>query len=474
MRFLASLVLLSSTLLGVSYIEYGAKAYLLDKTDLRIISQEGSSRVPLFGSPVTLLAGSRPYVLTSQALFALDSSTEQVTTVFRLDRPYSSAVIGSGDRIYLLGADAVTVVQGSATRMSLLYTYGLPGLVSSMFMLSSGQLFFLPSTGLTAFTYNPGTKKTTDVKLPCTPRHPLLVGSVLVDSDSLGLRFFSLATKQSSLVNLGAEATHICQWQGKVLAATASELVFADPVSSTVLARSAIQGICKLSTVDRENFAAVLAGNSLITVRLPSLVPADTFNATCQGRASVYPFFGKPLFVCDDKLALPGASQQTQSFLVQPVQTVEGQAYSIQVGAFSDPMSFGPLMEMLARQGIPYYFVEDAGLTKFRIGFFRNRRDADRFRSYLAERGAWVISEHTTRRLTHSIHDINRDRRPDGVVFKGDSVLIFTLKQGTWIETLKVSQLPAQINDAYLKGNKAYAQLEGIGLRELVLPDSTQ
>jgi hypothetical protein len=82
-------------------------------------------------------------------------------------------------------------------------------------------------------------------------------------------------------VNLGGEATHICQWQGKALAATASELVFADPVSSTVPARSAIQGIRKLSTVNRENFAAVLAGNSLITVRLPSLVPADTFNATC-------------------------------------------------------------------------------------------------------------------------------------------------------------------------------------------------
>jgi len=479
MRFLASLVLLSSTLLGVSYVEYGAKAYLLDKTDLRIISQEGSSRVPLFGSPVTLLAGSRTYVLTSQALFAIDSCTEQVTTVFRLDRPYSSAVIGSGDRIYLLAADAVTVVQGSATRMSLLYTYGLPGLASSMFLLSSGQLLFLPSTGLTAFTYNPGTRKTTNVKLPWIPRHPLLVGSVLVDSDSLGLRFFSLTTKQSSSVNLGSEATHICQWQGKVLAATASELVLADPASSTVLARTAIQGTRKLSAVNRENFAAVLAGNSLITVRLPSLVPADTFNATCtrntpRNTSSAYPFFGKPLFICGDKLALPGASQQTQSFLVQPVQTVEGQAYSIQVGAFSDPMSFGPLMEMLARQGIPYYFVEDAGLTKFRIGFFRNRRDADRFRSYLAERGAWVISEHGTRRLTHSIHDINRDRRPDGVVFKGDSVLVFTLKERTWIEVLKASQLPATVNDAYLKGNKAYAQLEGIGLRELVLPDSTQ
>jgi hypothetical protein len=159
---------------------------------------------------------------------------------------------------------------------------------------------------------------------------------------------------------------------------------------------------------------------------------------------------------------------------VQPVKTVEGQAYSIQVGAFSDPMSFGPLMETLARQGIPYYFVADAGLTKFRIGFFAHRRDADIFRSYLIGYGAWVISEHTTRRLTHSIHDLNRDRRPDGVVFKGDSVLVFTLKERTWIETLKVSKLPAAVNDAYLKGNKAYAQLEGIGLRELVLPDSTQ
>ncbi|MBA7596449.1 hypothetical protein ES703_03421 [subsurface metagenome] len=468
-------------MVATSYVVHTEKSYLLDKTDLRIITCEGSSRVPLFGTPVTILLGSRPYVLTSQALFAVDPANEQVSAVFRLDRAYSSAVIGTDDRIYLLGADALSVVQGSAEKMSLLYTYGLPRLASSMFLLPSGELLFLPAQGLNSFTYNPNTKKIIDVKLPWIPRYPLLIGSVLVDRDSAGLRFFSLSTKKSYSINLGSEPTKISLWQGKVLAATASELVLADPASSTLLARTQIADIRKLSTIDSEGFATVLAGNSLITVSLPTLVPADTFNASCprnthsrNTHSSAYPFMGKPLFVCGDRLALPGVSEQTQAYLVQPVRSFEGQAFSLQVGAFSNPASFGPLMENLARQGLPYYFVEEGGLTKFRVGFFRTRAEADRFRSFLEDYGAWVIAEHSTRQLTHSLHDLNLDRRPDGIVAKADSVLVSTLSQRTWIEVLKASKLPATVNDVYLKGNKAYAELDGIGLRELVLPDSIQ
>lgn len=461
---------------GTSYVVHTEKSYLLDKTDLRIITCEGSSRVPLFGTPVTILLGSRPYVLTSQALFAVDPANEQISAVFRLDRAYSSAVIGTDDRIYLLGADALSVVQGSAAKMSLLYTYGLPRLASSMFLLPSGELLFIPSQGLNSFTYNPNTKKIIDVKLPWIPRYPLLIGSTLVDRDSAGLRFFSLSTRKSASLNLGSEPTRISAWQGKVLAATSSELILCDPASSTILARTQIADIRKLSTIDSEGFATVLAGNSLITVSLPTLIPIDTFNASCDRntRSSAYPFFGKPLFVCGEKLALPGASEQTQAYLVQPVRSFEGQAFSLQVGAFSNPASFGPLMENLARQGLPYYTVKEGGLTKFRVGFFRTRAQADRFRSFLQDYGAWVIAEHSTRQLTHSLHDLNRDRRPDGIVAKADSVLISTLSQRTWIEVLKASKLPATVNDVYLKGNKAYAELEGIGLRELVLPDSNQ
>ncbi len=471
MRFVASIILLASTMAGTSYVVHTEKSYLLDKTDLRIITCEGSSRVPLFGTPVTILLGSRPYVLTSQALFAVDPANEQISAVFRLDRAYSSAVIGTDDRIYLLGADALSVVQGSAAKMSLLYTYGLPRLASSMFLLPSGELLFIPSQGLNSFTYNPNTKKIIDVKLPWIPRYPLLIGSVLVDRDSAGLRFFSLSTRRSASLNLGSEPTRVSAWQGKVLAATSSELILADPASSTLLARTQIADIRKLSTIDSEGFATVLAGNNLITVSLPSLVPIDTFNASCSSRAAAYPFMGKPLFVCGEKLALPGASPKTRGYLVQPVKITEGQAFSLQVGAFADPMSFGPLMENLARQGLPYYTVKEGGLTKFRVGFFRTRAEADRFRSFLQDYGAWVIAEHSTRQLTHSLHDLNRDRRPDGIVAKADSVLVSTLSQRTWIEVLKASKLPATVNDVYMKGNKAYAELDGIGLRELVLPD---
>ncbi len=484
MRIFASLALLASTILATSYVEHGRKAYLLDKADLRIVTTEGSRRVPLFGIPVTILVGSRPYVLTSQALFAVDTVNEQVSTAFRLDRAYSNAVLGAGDRIYLLGADALSVVQGSAAKMNLLYTYGLPRLASSMFLLPRGELLFIPSQGLNAFTYNPNTKKIADVKLPWAPRYPLLIGSTLVDRDSAGLRFFSLSTKKSSSINLGSEPTRVSIWQGKALAATPAELLLVDPLSATVLARRTIAGIRRLSTVDSEGFATVLAGNNLITLSLPSLVPADTFNASCPRTrntrntrntySSAYPFFGKPLFVCGDKLAIPGASPKTRGYLVQSVRITEGQAFSLQVGAFSNPMSFGPLMENLARQGLPYYYVEEGGLTRFRVGFFRTRAEADRFRSFLDDYGAWVIAEQSTRQLTHSIHDLNRDRRPDGIVAKADSVLVFTLSQRTWIEILKASQLPEPVTNVYLKGNRAFAELKHSGLKELVLPDSNQ
>lgn len=474
MKLLASLSLLASTVLAVSYVEHGRKAYLLDSPDLRIVTTEGSRRVPLFGSPVTILVGSRPYVLTSQALFAVDTVNEQVSTAFRLDRAYSSAVLGAGDRIYLLGADALSVVQGSAEKMSLLYTYGLPRLASSMFLLPRGELLFIPSQGLNSFTYNPNTKKITDVKLPWTPRYPLLIGSTLADRDSAGLRFFNLATKKTSSLDLGSAPTRVSTWQGKALAATPAELLLVDPLSATVLARSTIAGIRRLSAIDSEGFATVLAGNSLITVSLPTLISIDTFNASCQEHSSVYPFFGKPLFVCGDRLALPGVSPKTRGYLVQSVRVTEGKAFSLQVGAFSNPMSFGPLMENLARQGLPYYFVEEGGLTKFRVGFFRTRAEADRVRSFLGDIDSWVVTENATRSLVYSIHDLNLDRCPDGIVAKADSVLILTLRERTWVEVLKASQLPEPVTDVYLKGNRAFAELKHSGLRELVLPDSTQ
>ncbi len=476
MRLLASLALLASTVLAVSYVEHGRKAYLLDKTDLRIVTTEGSRRVPLFGIPVTILVGSRPYVLTSQALFAVDTVNEQVSTAFRLDRAYSSALVGAGDRIYLLGADALSVVQGSAAKMSLLYTYGLPRLASSMFLLPRGELLFIPSQGLNAFTYNPNTKKIADVKLPWAPRYPLLIGSTLADRDSAGLRFFNLTTKKASSLDLGSAPTRVSAWQDKALAATPAELLLVDPLSATVLARSTIAGIRRLSAIDSEGFATVLAGNNLMTFSLPALIPTDTFNASCtrNTHSSAYPFFGKPLFVCGDRLALPGASPKTRGYLVQSVRVTEGKAFSLQVGAFRDPASFGPLMEKLARQGLPYYTLEEQGLTKFRVGFFKTRAEADRVRSFLGDIDSWVVTENATRSLVYSIHDLNLDRCPDGIVAKADSVLILTLRERTWVEVLKASQLPEPVTDVYLKGNRAFAELKHSGLKELVLPDSTQ
>ena len=105
---------------------------------------------------------------------------------------------------------------------------------------------------------------------------------------------------------------------------------------------------------------------------------------------------------------------------------------------------------------------------------FRTRAEADRVRSFLGDIDSWVVTENATRSLVYSIHDLNLDRCPDGIVAKADSVLVFTLKERTWIEVLKASQLPEPVKDVYLKGNRAFAELKQSGLRELVLPDSNQ
>lgn len=473
MKIITSILLLATSILGTKYTELGAKAYLLENSDLRIITSEGSVRLPLFGFPATIVIGTRPFVLTSEAVFSVDPGTEQISAVFRLDRNYTDATIGANDRIYLLGGDVLTVIQGGADRMSILYTYGLPGLASHLFMLPNGHLFIIPPSGQTAFSYDPNNKKITNVTLPWIPAQPLMFGSILVSRTPRGLAFFNAASKSSTALDLGAEPTQVTRWKGKILVSTSSEMLLVDPLSSAVTARSPIAGIFRLSALDSEHFATVISGNDLITVNLPSLVPADTFNASCNVRSAAYPFLGQPLFVCGDKLALPGGSAETGQYMVQPVAVYEGQAFSLQVGAFSNPMSFGPLMEGLARQGLPYYFVEEGGLTRFRVGFFRTREEADRIRPFLPY-DSWVVVEQATRQLTFSIHDMNRDRRPDGIVARADSVLIITLRERAWIEILKVSKLPAPVNDVYLKGNRAYAQLEGVGLRELVLPDSVE
>ncbi|MEA3312170.1 MAG: hypothetical protein U9Q76_08135, partial [candidate division WOR-3 bacterium] len=87
---------------------------------------------------------------------------------------------------------------------------------------------------------------------------------------------------------------------------------------------------------------------------------------------------------------------------------------------------------------------------------------------------SWVVTENATRSLVYSIHDLNLDRCPDGIVAKADSVLILTLLERTWVEVLRASRLTEPVKDVYLKGNRAYAELEHSGLKELVLPDSTQ
>ncbi|MEA1904781.1 MAG: hypothetical protein U9M97_02735, partial [Candidatus Hadarchaeota archaeon] len=87
---------------------------------------------------------------------------------------------------------------------------------------------------------------------------------------------------------------------------------------------------------------------------------------------------------------------------------------------------------------------------------------------------SWVVTENATRSLVYSIHDLNLDRCPDGIVAKADSVLILTLRERTWVEVLRASRLPEPVKDVYLKGNRAYAELEHSGLKELVLPDSNR
>ncbi len=464
---------LTSILFGSLYLQQGNKGYLLKDQDLRIISSQGIAKLPLFGIPNSIIMGQRPYVLTSKALFAIDATKEGISNVFRLDISYTKAVIGAKERLYLLGGKELTVIQGSGTKMSILYTYGLPVSCSDMFYLPSGHLFFIPSSGLTAFTYNPNNKATKNIKLAWKPKYPLLAGSVLFDKDTAGIRFFHTSTGSASFLNLGAEVCNLLIWRGRILVSTSSELLLIDPVNSSIINRLSIPAIRKFYAVDNEDFATVLTGNNLITVGLPDLIPRDTFNASCAGANAAYPFLGKPLFVCGDKLALPGISQKTQHYMVYSLNSLKTQAYSLQVGAFSDISSFGALMEMLARQGLPYYMAVEGDLTKFRIGFFKTREDADLVRSYLEDYGAWVVTESSTHPLTHSLHDINRDGRPDGALARGDSVLILTLSDKKWIEFIKTAQLPEQVQDIYFKGEyRLFVNLKQSGVVELTLPDS--
>ncbi|MBN2379209.1 SPOR domain-containing protein [candidate division WOR-3 bacterium] len=475
MKVYLGLTILLSTISTTNYLVDNGKAYLLDGNELRVISPEGSRKLPLFGVPTTILLGVRPYVLTSQALFAIDPPKEEIATAFRLDRNYSDAVIGANERIYLLGADVLSVVQGSETKMSILYTFALPRLAGNIFKLASGSLFFTPSTGTAGFTFNPNDKSISDITLPWDPGDPVFVNNVLVDKDAGGLRTYNLSSRSKGKIDLGSEPLLLSIWRGKVLAATAEELTFADPGSQAVAARASIPAIRKIAAVDEDSLAVVLTGNDLITLRLPSLAVLDTFNASCNTSSAAYPFLAQPLFVCGDKLAMPGGSASTSGHLAQDVKTQEGKFFALQVGAFSDPMSFGPLLERLANQGLPYYALEEGDLTKFRVGFFPNREAADRIRGCLDDLGTWIVVEQTAHPLTQSIHDINYDgRRTDGIVSKQDSVYIFTLKERTWIEVIKAARLAEPVTEVYLKGNHVYARLQHSGLRELVLPDSAR
>jgi len=470
-------LLIPLLLAGEDYVVSGDKAYLLNEHELRIITSEGSRKLPVFGDPVGILTGSRPYVVTSEAVFAVNPSAEQITTAFRLDKPYTDAVIGAGDRIYLLGADMLSVIQGSAERMSFLYTYALPRVPDKVYRLASGSLLFTPISGTSGFTFNPANKKVTDVTFPWTPSKPLMAGSVVVDKTENGLRTFRMSTRSAGSIELGAAPSRIVSWQDKVIAVTPSELILTDPLTSVILSRTSLASVNKLSAVDSDSLAVSLSGNDLITFGLPSLAVIDTFNASCTGNASssAYPLFSQPLLVCGDKLAVPGGTATTSDFLVKEVKTEEGKFFALQVGALSNPMNFGPLLESIARHGLPHYTVEAGDLTKFRVGFFRTREEADRIRTYLADIGPWIVVEERAFQLTQSIHDINHDgRRTDGIVAKGDSVLFLTLKERTWIEVIKEAKLAEPVTEVYLKGNHAYARLQESGLRELVLTDSAQ
>lgn len=470
MRYL-SIILLCLPLWSSTYGVSAGKAYQIDDADLRIITNQGSRRLPLFGTPVTILIGTRPYVLTSQALFAVDASKEEISAVLRLDRSYSGAVIGKDDRIYLLGADALNAVQGSQTKFSILYTYALPSAPDRMFLLPSGNIFF---SGQKSFVYDPAAKNTTDASPGWTLKKPSMSGNVLIESEGSSLHFYNVLTKESAKLDLASEVKQIAVWRDKILASTSAELMLVDPLSARIVTRRPYLSISRLSAVDSDTIAVALVPDGIITMSLPSLEALGSYNASCADGGIGYPFFGKPLFICGEKLALPGGTRETEPYLVQPVKPQDGSYYALQVGAFSNLASVGPLMERLANQGLPYYTLEDASMTKFRVGYFKTRADAERIRSYLSDINAWIVTEKNPQNLIHSIHDLNHDVRPDGIVAKGDSVIIITLRDQTWIEVLKASKLPESATEVYLQGNKAYAKLEKSGLRELVLPDSTQ
>jgi hypothetical protein len=474
--FLALLSLLASFLIppqaaASPYVVSGSKAYLLDDSDLRVITTQGSRRLPLFGFPVTILSGTRPYVLTSQALFSIDPVKEEVTSVSRLDRSYSAAGISRDDRIYLVGGNTLTVFQGGALKFTLLYSYELPATPDDMFFLPSGDLLF---TGSRTFTYNPGAKSTSDVPFACKPAHSFLAANTVVLSEGVRLFLFNLSLKKSDTISFTSEIKQIKIWRDKVLAATSSEIMVVDPASSSVIARSPLLGVVKLSVVDSDTLAVALLKDAIVTLSLPGLANLDSYNASCDDDAAAYPFFHQPLFVCKDKLALPGGAGQSKTYLVQSVKPQEGPFFALQVGAFSNLASVGTLMERLANQGLPYYTLQDGNLTKFRVGYFHTREEAEHVRSFLGDIDSWIVTEKTQQSLVHSIHDLNHDVRPDGIVSKGDSVLVLTLRDQTWIEVLKASKLPEPATEVYLQGNKAYARLQQSGLRELVLPDTSK
>ncbi len=466
-----TIFLFTITLWAASYGVSGSKAYLLDDSDLRIITSQGSRRLPLFGIPVTILLGSKPYVLTSQALFAVDPAKEEVTSVSRLDRSYMDAVVSKDDRIYLMGGNVLTVFQGSASKFTLLYSYELPGAPDRVFLLPTGELLF---TGSRTFTYNPATSSTEDISPGWKPTHPSLAGSTMVENEGSALFLFNTASKTRDTVYFSSEIKHVTPWRDKILLATSSEVMLLDPVSASVVSSSPVLGIEKLSCVNQDTIAVALQKDVISTFSLPGLMPLETFNASCDAQASVYPFFHQPIFECRDKLALPSGTKGTQTYLVQSVKPQEGAYFALQVGAFSNLASVGTLMERLAGQGLPYYTIQDGNLTKFRVGYFRTRADAERIRSFLGDLDAWIVTEKTQQPLIHSIHDLNHDVRPDGIVSKGDSVLVLTLRDQTWIDVIKASRLPEPATEVYLQGNKAYAKLATSGLRELVLPDSSK
>lgn len=455
----------------MTYEVSGSKAYLLDDSDLRVITNKGSRRLPLFGIPVTIMLGSRPYVLTSQALFAVDPVKEEVSSVARLDRSYAGGVVSREDRIYLVGGNVMSVFQGSGSKFSVLYSYELPASPDGVFFLSTGELLF---TGASTFTFNPGTKSTADLSLGWVPSSAVLAGNTLAQGDGSKLFIFNISLKKSDTVYFSSEIKNVLAWRDKILLATTSEIILVDPASASVVASSPAPGIARLACVDPDTIAVALLKDVISTFSLPGLKPLESFNASCDVQASAYPFFHQPIFVCRERLALPSGTGGTQPYFTQAVNPQEGSFFALQVGAFSNLATVGTLMERLAGQGLPYYTIQEGNLTKFRVGYFRTRTDAERIRSFLGDLDSWIVTEKIQQPLVHSIHDLNHDVRPDGIVAKDDSVLILTLRDQTWIEVLKASKLPEPATEVYLQGNKAFAKLKISGLRELVLPDSSK